>query len=342
MLATSLVATAACKRNASRSAEDSTAYDPSWTERMRDAVQSRAPWPVDLVLGFRGQHAIEGADHASERELLRIEGHWNPGAFHELSFQFTFCELPHDAAPLADDQKQFAGLAMVEDGKPFAWPQFVLADAAGRPYAVAPRLAVGGGAVWAKAVAELQDVRIERDARFAHAAQLGGVARARELAAALDLLGEDITAWAYAAEVRAIVAADADGRAGLRDRFALQLQWAAGRDAILALVAESGELLRDRLMHPVRDADGKLQLTSMDFTPLRALAAKAVAAHADNELVRQIAQLVEICGGLGRRPVDTLQQELAAARARIGHDRVRGFAKTLEKLLEELAAHARR
>ena len=85
-----------------------------------------------------------------------------------------------------------------------------------------------------------------------------------------------------------------------------------------------------------------MQLASMDFTPLRRLAAKTMAEHQDNELVLQVAGAVETCGGTGRKPIEALQEELAAIRARIVHERVRRLVTTLEKLVENLGSDARR
>lgn len=99
------------------------------------------------------------------------------------------------------------------------WPTILLADAEGRPYARTEDFRPGGPAGYLEHLAELQLAKTRRDALFAEAEGLEGVERARKLDQAIASCGDFIPAAPYAAAVDAIIAADADGAAGLKQRW---------------------------------------------------------------------------------------------------------------------------
>jgi thioredoxin-related protein len=100
-----------------------------------------------------------------------------------------------------------------------SWPTMFLADASGRPYARTKDYRPGGPDAYLDHLASLQANKSRRDAALTAADKLEGVARARQLDAAIAACGEFVPMAPYAELIDAIIAADAENEAGLSMRW---------------------------------------------------------------------------------------------------------------------------
>ena len=100
------------------------------------------------------------------------------------------------------------------------YPTIYLADHTGKAYAKTGYQA-GGTEVYNKHLLELQSRRIQRDELLAIASKLKGIDKARKLDEVITLLGDDLM-WAYKDVVNEIIALDADGKAGLKDKYQIK------------------------------------------------------------------------------------------------------------------------
>jgi hypothetical protein len=134
------------------------------------------------------------------------------------------------------------------------FPQIWLTDAQGRPYARTGYLGIPAPD-YVRHLRSLQARREVRDAAFAEAARARGADRARALDRGLRLLGDDLPLAPYQAEIDAIIAADADGSAGIAPRYLARRR----ADALTALVvagrvAEAREGIRALAADPAAPA----------------------------------------------------------------------------------------
>lgn len=329
-----LFAAAACGGEAT-DATVAPQHEPTWDERIAAAVRRRAPWPVDLLLSFTSQDFGFGDDAA---DLLRLEIGGDREARDALRWLFDWVDLPFRRdEPLRADQQRFAGVARLRHGLPSGFPQFLLADASGRPYATAPTLEVGGGWAWARTVAHLQDVRVRRDEHLARAAQLDGVERARELAAALAELEEGLVHTFYLAEMRAIVAAAADADPALRDRFADALVWADALPAIRELQIE----LSDCLSYSGTEPDTR-SLLDRDLSPLHEASRRIAASNRGNRYVQLFARAIDSCSPAGHEPIEVTLRRFDPVLEAAGESRMREPIVRLRQLAEACARAAGR
>jgi len=305
----------------------------TWGEQIRAAVRYRAPWPVDLVLSFEPDYrgTLRFVGEIQPGDLLRLEIGGDRSARDELRWLFEWVDLQFDVGqPLRADQQAFAGVAWLRNGLAYSFPQFLLADSSGRPYATTPRLEIGGGWAWARTVAHLQDVRVRRDEHLDRAAHLAGIERARELAAGLDVLEELLVTSSYQPEMREIVALDADGSAGLQRRFEQLLQWAAGQHAI----ADLQWALHDCFDFTVNHREGTLEVAARDVAALHEVSRRIAAANWGNPLVRQFARAVDACSSYGYEPFEQTRRRLDAVLQETEHPRIADLVQRLRDLLE--------
>ncbi|MCA8955601.1 MAG: thioredoxin family protein, partial [Planctomycetes bacterium] len=124
------------------------------------------------------------------------------------------------------------------------FPTIYLTDADGRPYAKTG-YQQGGAEKYLEHLAELRKNREKRDASFKTAASAKGIERAKALAAGIEAVGDDFAKF-YRAEVDEIIAADKDGKAGLKTRFESILKKADMKKDVQAAFVQLGDLLKDR------------------------------------------------------------------------------------------------
>lgn len=112
------------------------------------------------------------------------------------------------------------------------FPTIVLCDSEGRPYAVTG-YQPGGPNEYIEHLEELRAIKTKRDEKFAAAAKAKGAERAQLLAEGLDsLIGPklrldpNMLLPAYISVAKEIVAADADGKAGLKEEWSNRLRFA--------------------------------------------------------------------------------------------------------------------
>ncbi len=100
-----------------------------------------------------------------------------------------------------------------------AFPTVILTDAQGRPYAKTAGYGGQTAKEYVKLMMDSRKVRQRRDAAFAEAAKATGVEAAKALDKGLAGIDEDLVTTIYKPEVDRIIAADADGAAGLKGKY---------------------------------------------------------------------------------------------------------------------------
>lgn len=103
-----------------------------------------------------------------------------------------------------------------------SFPTIFLFDAQGRPYAQTG-YQPGGPEAYNEHLADLRQIRVERDEALAAADGLKGIERAKKLDEALIPLASDLTFPAYASIVEEIISLDASNEAGLQEEYAERL-----------------------------------------------------------------------------------------------------------------------
>ncbi len=134
------------------------------------------------------------------------------------SFVFVVVDFPNDKSKQSDAEIA-QNKALQKQFDVSAYPAIVLTDAAGRAYA---RLVGYQGATpeeYLKRLAELRQVRVMRDAAFAEAAKASGLEQAKLLDKGLRGIDGELLSSVYMKEVQRIIAADADGKAGLKEKY---------------------------------------------------------------------------------------------------------------------------
>jgi thioredoxin-related protein len=122
------------------------------------------------------------------------------------------------------------------------FPTVILADATGRPYAKTVGFPGVGIDEYMKKLAELRKVRETRDAALAEAAKATGAEQAKALDKALAPIDSDLLATVYKPEVDKIIAADADGKAGLKAKYEALLMLPVIGKALEQVQQEGGDL----------------------------------------------------------------------------------------------------
>jgi thiol-disulfide isomerase/thioredoxin len=207
------------------------------------------PWRTDLATA-QAEAAAAGRDVA----VLFTGSDWCPPCMHmeeaifsQSAFHAAVADRlilvkldfprqrPMDPEVLAVQEAAMRRLALEQ-----AFPTLLLLDTQGRPYAQAERVGPGPGsdpARYGRDLVALIPRRESRDQALAAAATRTGADRARALAAVLEPLAQAVSLTAYADQVDAILAADADGAAGLYGTW-------AGRRASddVTAISEAGDI----------------------------------------------------------------------------------------------------
>jgi len=190
------------------------AAEEGWTIDFEAAKATAAKENKDLFLEFTG------SDWCPPCKLLKAKV-FDMEAFKSAapkSFVLVKLDFPRDKshqteAEIAQNdqlQKQY-----VISG----FPTVIFADAAGRPYA---RMVGFGGQdaqAYVKQMMEYHKLRENRDAAFAEAEKATGIEQAKALDKGLAGIDSELLATIYKPEVDKIIAADADGAAGLKAKY---------------------------------------------------------------------------------------------------------------------------
>lgn len=213
-----------------------------WGNDMAAAMKQAQAEKKDLLLDFTGSDwcgwCITLNDEVFSKDAFKADA-----KDHFVLVEFDF---PNDKSKLSEEtQKQ--NQEWNEKLAVRGYPTIFLADEQGRPYAQTGYQA-GGAEAYVAHLAELRGKRVERDKEFAAAAEAQGQEKAQHLAAALDVVGEELALNAYADVVKELIAADADNKAGLKGKYEQKLADAEFDKAIAKLAGSfngknAGDLL---------------------------------------------------------------------------------------------------
>lgn len=178
-------------------------------EQMQDAQKAAASEQKDLLLVFLGSEWNEKSREL-DAEILKKEDFQKKIGEHFVTSVF---ELPAKKAEAHESLIQLRkdySLANV--------PAILVADSAGRPYAVGTAGELNAGKM-ADELVELKKVRAERDRLFAEAKKVEGVERAKLLISGLKKLPQQNVPSFYADRLKEIEAADEKGKTDYVDKI---------------------------------------------------------------------------------------------------------------------------
>lgn len=215
------------------------AQDP-WQQDFAAASAAANTANKGLLLLFTGSDWCAPCQQL-ERQVLSKPEFVQAAAAH---FVLVKLDFPRDAAQLPPERRR-QNEALQERYGIQGYPTVLLLDRSGVAYAETGYR--DGGA--RDYVAHLDDLR-RRGAAWADALQraqgMSGTTRARCLHEALAALDPAVVARFHLATAREIVALDADGQAGLKNRYEELLQEAEAKPKLAALQKEVNQLFRRR------------------------------------------------------------------------------------------------
>jgi len=184
-----------------------------WTTDFSAAQVEAAASEKDLLMDFTGSDWCGWCIKLKDEVFLTDEFK----ATAPDDFVLVELDFPNDK-PQPDTLKaQNAALAQKYNIQ--GYPTIILADAKGKPYAQTG-YQPGGPEAYLAHLDELQAIRVTRDEAMARAADADGLDKARALDEAMQAVGMQLAVTHYPGVVENIIALDADGEAGLKDRYA--------------------------------------------------------------------------------------------------------------------------
>jgi thioredoxin-related protein len=184
------------------------AEESLWATDFNAALDQAERDGKDLLIDFTG------SDWCPWCLKLKEEVFSQPAFIAQAPKQFVLVELDFPRSkPVAAANQMLQREFMVQ-----GFPTIVLADSKGRAYA-RTGYREGGAEKYLAHLAELRKSKAERDELFARAAQAQGPEKARLLDQALMRLENDGALVGYGEEVKQILAADADNKAGLKKKY---------------------------------------------------------------------------------------------------------------------------
>jgi thioredoxin-related protein len=184
-----------------------------WTEDYAAAKKQATEQNKDLLMDFTGSDwcgwCIKLVDEVFSKDEFK--------AYADKNLVLVELDFPRDKSKLSDEtQAQNAKLKDAFGIRGF--PTIILTDNEGRPYAKTGYKR-GGPEAYIAHLEELKAVRAERDKHFAAAQGAEGIAKAKHLHAAMQVVGDDLAVQHYKATVEQIVSLDAENEAGLKKHY---------------------------------------------------------------------------------------------------------------------------
>jgi thioredoxin-related protein len=188
-----------------------------WSHDMTAAMKQAKEEKKDLLLDFTGSDWCGWCIKLNE-EVFSQDAFKSDAPNHFVLVELDF---PNDKSKLSEEtqkQNEEWGQKLSVRG----YPTIFLADEQGRPYAQTGYQA-GGAETYVAHLAELREKRVARDEAFAAAEKAKGVDKAKQLDAAMDVVGEDLALNVYGDQVKEIIKLDAKNEAGLKAKYEQKL-----------------------------------------------------------------------------------------------------------------------
>lgn len=211
------------------------AAEEGWTVDFAGAKAAAAKDKKDLFLEFTG------SDWCPPCKRLKAEILDNDVFKKEVPQHFVLVKLDFPNNKSQQTTEEIAQNRELQKHYEIAgFPTVILADPAGRPYSKTVGFPGITADEYVKRLTAARKVRDVRDAAFAAAEKATGIEQAKELDKALEAMDEDLVAVSYKAEIDKIIAADADGKAGLKAKYQAMMILPAMQKA-LAEIQQSGD-----------------------------------------------------------------------------------------------------
>lgn len=248
-------------------AQEPAAKADAWVQDFAKAKEQAAKEGKDLLIDFTGSDWCIWCKRL-DKEVF-AEAAFADGA--PKSFVLVKLDFPSDENLVTPEIKA-QNEKLKEQYAVEGFPTVFLTDSEGKPYAQTG-YQKGGAEKYMEHLAELKAAKAARDAAFTKAKGQKGADRAKSLAEGLDALDNaDLVLAHYGATIDEIIGLDADGKAGLKDKYA-ELK---GRAEQKKTVAEMQQMLQ-----------GMAQ--SGDWDGVKAKMDEVLAANKGKKMVEQMA-----------------------------------------------------
>ena len=195
-------------------AQEPAAKADAWVQDFAKAKEQAAKEGKDLLIDFTGSDWCFWCKRLDKEVFAEAAfADEAPKSFVLVKLDFPSDESLVTAEIKAQNEK------LKEQYAVEGFPTVFLTDAEGKPYAQTG-YQKGGASKYMEHLAELKAAKTARDAAFAKAKDQKGADRAKSLAEGLDALANpDLVLAHYVATIDEILGLDADGKAGLKDKY---------------------------------------------------------------------------------------------------------------------------
>lgn len=248
-------------------AQEPAAKADAWVQDFAKAKEQAAKEGKDLLIDFTGSDWCIWCKRLDKEVFAEAAfADEAPKSFVLVKLDFPSDESLVTAEIKAQNEK------LKEQYAVEGFPTVFLTDAEGRPYAQTG-YQKGGAGKYMEHLAELKAAKTARDAAFAKAKDQKGADRAKSLAEGLDALANpDLVLAHYGATIDEILGLDADGKAGLKDKYS-ELKDRAEQKKVVAAMQQ--------------DLQGMAQ--SGDWDGVKAKMDEVLAANKGRKMVEQMA-----------------------------------------------------
>ncbi len=230
------------------------AQEAQWSDDVPASLKKAAAENKDVIMDFTGSDWC-GWCMKLKSEVFDQEAFQKQAPAHFVLVELDFpqkTKLPEAVTAQNAEWMRKFGVS--------GFPTIMLADAKGRPYAQLG-YAAGGPEAYLKTLEEMRARRVARDEKWAAAAKAEGLEKIKLLDAALRALEDDkIVFQHYGAEVEELLKLDADGKAGVKPRYADRLKQAQAQKLFEAKVPA----ILEGAANDAEDAIKKLQALAAD------------------------------------------------------------------------------
>jgi len=248
-------------------AQEPAAKADAWVQDFAKAKEQAAKEGKDLLIDFTGSDWCIWCKRLDKEVFAEAAfADEAPKSFVLVKLDFPSDESLVTAEIKAQNEK------LKEQYAVEGFPTVFLTDAEGKPYAQTG-YQEGGAGKYMEHLAELKAAKTARDAAFAKAKDQKGADRAKSLAEGLDALDNpDLVLAHYGATIDEILGLDADGKAGLKDKYS-ELKDRAEQKKVVAAMQQ--------------DLQGMAQ--SGDWDGVKAKMDEVLAANKGRKMVEQMA-----------------------------------------------------
>jgi tetratricopeptide (TPR) repeat protein len=221
-----------------------------WLTRLDEAERRATASGKDLFIVFTGTEWCEACTDFENVVLSTPDFVRGAEPFILVKFEFpaSDTDLPPDRRADFIARRNHYGIR--------AFPTVLLADAAGRPYAVTGHVGHKAGE-YVRHLDKLREVRAQRDAALSKAANARGVEKARHLDVALSAvqaafdkgfteLNGDMLLRIYRPEIEQIIALDPKNSVGLREKYLGLLRTDSERERLAAIDDQFAIAMKER------------------------------------------------------------------------------------------------